>query len=245
MSVVTVPTTVTVHLKHFDAETTKCWIKVFGSEFFAPGCEEGYTFAVPKLDTSMTVALPFREAYSSRHAYFFVWVFAQQHHDGSSGELKLAPKEKRTTPVHDWTGTATVSIANRVGKEQCPVQDINGECIGHVMFSPPEDPKLLGIYANKVFLPPQPDQHKQFKRLCVKGNDTIKDLCKWTKDGLEALHKQHFPNGSNITQHLPRYIYRTVNQHCGSLPMWVWPIVRIRSLPSSSSMGVVLYFKNA
>ena len=242
-SVVTVPTTVTVHLKHFHTETTKCWIKVFGSEFFAPGYEEGCTFAVPKLEAPLTIALPFREAYPSKHAYFFVWVFAQQHHDGSSGELKLEPKEKRTTPVHDWTGTATVSIGNRVDREQCPVQDINGGCIGHVVFSPPEDPGLLTMYADKVRLPPQ---HKQFKRLCVTGNDTIKALGDWTKDGLEALHKQHFPNGSNITQHLPRYIYRTVNQHCGNLPMWVWPVVRIRSLPSSSfGTGVATYFKNA
>src|SRR5688572_16229789 len=212
MSVVTVPTVVTVNLDHFDSQQTKCWIKVFGGGFFAPGYEEGCVFELPALGSPLIINLPFRTWYKSEDDYFFIWVFTQQHHDGTSGELKQEAKETTTTPVHDWTATTTVSIGDRQTSASCILQDINGKRVGRIRCGIPEDPALVAKYAGKVEIGTNKfDEKVEKKKKITKKIErlqphgvVIPKICKWTRDTLEEIHKKYFPNGSNITQYLPR-----------------------------------------
>jgi hypothetical protein len=242
MSTVVVPTVCTVSLKHFKRDNGKCWMKVYGSQFFAAGKDDAdWTYEIPQLDAPFEIQLPFRDSYTSKHDYFFVWIYTQQHHDAKSGELKLESKEMRTSPVVDRTGTTCVSIHNRLQADKCYLYDIQGNNVGYVICSIPQDPAKLTLYKNKIWLP---DEHPSRKKLDP-GHCAIPKLCKWTETGLQELHAKHFSKGSNITQYLPRYICRPVQQHCGPIPMWTWPLLRIRYPASNEHSGLDAYLQHA
>lgn len=79
----------------------------------------------------------------------------------------------------------------------------------------------------------------------ISGIDSrpLAQLEQWTKTELDRIHGK-WP-GSNLTSELSRYSYRPIPQHCGLIPMWVWPLLRINMNVNTDEVAAYLRHSEA
>jgi hypothetical protein len=166
---------------------------------------------------TLQIQLPFKKVLFE-DAPLYIWVYARRYLavDGTPTE------EKTSRPFVVRIGVGYVRLSAQPDEKQTwPIIDAGvTPAIGHVAIRlpssfAPEFVKLPESVPHMMHLVPYPESHG------------CEQLTTDTQRQLESIHGKL--KKTNISaQHLERFMFLTVQQACGNVPMWCFPLLHLR-----------------